>query len=64
MSEPNDWELFGLGMTEGQPVCDPSTPEDALDTHPAPRYRKFSSSPHQMSLHGPWGQADEVEIID
>src|SRR4030095_7587243 len=58
ITSPSDWQLFGLGMVEGEPACDDSTPKDSLDTAIAPRYRKFSSSPEEMSLHGPWGPAE------
>jgi hypothetical protein len=61
MTPPNDWQLFGLGMIEGEPAADCSEPDDALDTAPAPHYRKFSTSPHQMTLHGPWGPAEAAE---
>lgn len=61
ISEPNDWQFFGLGMVEGEPTCDPTSPEDALDTHPDPGMRRFTVSPHQMSLHGPWGPAPAAE---
>ncbi len=62
MTTPNDWQLFGLGMLEGEPAVDCSEPDDALDTSPAPQYRKFSASPHQMTLHGPWGPAEASEV--
>jgi pilus assembly protein CpaC len=60
---PNDWQLFGLGMVEGEPECDDSVPSDALDTATAPKYRKYASSPEEMSLHGPWGSEDSSEHI-
>ncbi|HOB75037.1 MAG TPA: pilus assembly protein N-terminal domain-containing protein [Phycisphaerae bacterium] len=63
MRDPNDWELFGLGMLEGQPVCEPDNPAGALETKAAPRYPKLSSPPEQMTLHGPWGPADRAEAM-
>lgn len=63
MTEPNDWQLFGLGMIEGEPLTDDSKPEDALDTKPPVRYRRYSSPPDQMSLHGPWGPAEAQESV-
>jgi pilus assembly protein CpaC len=53
--DPNDWELYFLGMVEGEPFADPSSPKDALQTHPAPRGTAYRSEPTQLSLHGPWG---------
>jgi pilus assembly protein CpaC len=61
MTAPDDWELFGLGMIEGQPMPEDQTDGKALETHPEPQYRKFSSNPEQMSLHGPWGAAEASE---
>ena len=70
MLEPSDWELFGLAELEGKP---PETDEDELDEElqrrdaletPQPtRYRKHSSPPDQMSLHGPWGPAHSIESL-
>jgi len=62
MKTVSDWELFGLGVIEGQPVDDqdPSR-SDALQTDDAPRYRKFTSPPEQTSIHGPWGTANASE---
>ncbi len=59
MTEPDDMELFGLGRLEGRPRVDAAG--DALATETAPRYRKFSCSPEQMSLHGEWGPAEAWE---
>ena len=63
MSDPNDWELFGLGMVEGQPMPDTGDDSAALETGYPPKYRKVRSSPEQMSLHGPWGPSDPAEAI-
>ncbi len=63
MSDPNDWELFGLGMIEGEPLSESENDARALDTDYAPKYRKFRSPPEQTSLHGPWGQADASETV-
>jgi len=60
MTEPDDMELFGLGRLEGKPRADDAA-GDALATETAPRYRKFSCSPEQMSLHGEWGPAEAWE---
>jgi pilus assembly protein CpaC len=61
MTPPSDWELFGLGMIEGEPMSEDEVDGKALHTHPEPQYRKFSNNPDQMSLHGPWGAADASE---
>ena len=63
MQGPNDFELFGLGMLEGEPAAEAPDYDAALETSISPRYRKFRSSPTQMSLHGPWGQADASETV-
>ncbi|HOW19049.1 MAG TPA: hypothetical protein PLC79_08430, partial [Phycisphaerae bacterium] len=61
MTEPNDWQLFGLGLLEGEPEPDPDEPELAIKTDVPVRNRKWTAPPTQMSLHGPWGAADEAE---
>ena len=61
MTEPDDWELFGLGMLEGKPVPETKTPDDALTQGPTPKVRTYPSDPEQMSLHGPWGPAEAQE---
>lgn len=62
MTEPDDFELFGLQMLEGRPLTELAAPEQALEDEP-PNYRRFTCSPEQMSLHGPWGIADATETI-
>ncbi len=61
LPDPNDWQLFGLGLVEGEPACDDVDPAGALETKAAPRYPKYTSPPEQMTLHGPWGPADPSE---
>jgi pilus assembly protein CpaC len=63
MTDPNDFQLFGLGMVSGEPAPEPDEPEAALQTNLPPRYRKYSSPPDQMTLHGPWGPADAAEAV-
>ena len=63
MTAPTDYQLFGLAMLEGDPVTDDSIPDDAVNTKIPPRYRKYSSPPEQMTLHGPWGPAEAVESV-
>lgn len=62
MTEPNDFELMGLQMLEGQPLTEQVEPEQALESEP-PNYRRFTCSPEQMSLHGLWGIADATETV-
>ncbi|MBI4581747.1 MAG: pilus assembly protein N-terminal domain-containing protein [Planctomycetes bacterium] len=61
ITEPNDFELMGLGLLEGKPAPDERGPEAALETEIDPRVKKYSSPPEQMSLHGPWGHAEASE---
>jgi pilus assembly protein CpaC len=63
MTDPNDWELFGLGMIEGQPMADTEDDAAALEAGYSPKFRKFRTPPEQMSLHGPWGPADAAETV-
>ena len=63
MQDPDDFELFGLGLLEGKPVPEAPDPDVALETAIEPGYRKFRTSPTQMSLHGPWGQANASETV-
>ena len=63
MSHPSDWELYGLGLLEGEPVPEEPSRAAALHTRIGPHYRKFASPPEQMSLHGPWGPAEASETV-
>jgi pilus assembly protein CpaC len=57
--EPNDWELFGLGQLEGEPVTSTAEPEDALKTEfPA---KRTGARPVNMGLRGSWGQGTQNE---
>ena len=60
---PNDFELMGLQLLEGKPYVDISDAKDALQTNVDPRLYKFCK-PDQLSLHGPWGHADQKELED
>jgi hypothetical protein len=61
---PNDWQFFGLGMIQGEPMPEDDDYARATETSVPPRYRTYSSSPGQMSLHGPWGPAEPWEIVE
>jgi pilus assembly protein CpaC len=63
MTEPSDYQLFGLGMLEGDPSSNESIADDAVNTKTPPRYRKYTSPPEQMTLHGLWGPAEAVESV-
>ena len=67
LRDPNDWQLYMLGMIEGEPFADASaTPGSALRTRPAPRpipsAAALPSQPEQLSLHGPWGEATSEDF--
>ncbi|MHC4795198.1 MAG: type II and III secretion system protein family protein, partial [Planctomycetota bacterium] len=64
ISIPDDWELFGLGLLEGQGSIPEPDSEEALKDKVSPKYRKYSGSPEQMSLHGPWGMAAASEVTE
>ena len=55
ITTPNDWQLYMLGMIEGEPLADASKPGDALKTRPEPRLAPAASEPGKLSFHGPWG---------
>jgi len=55
---PNDWQLYLLGMIEGEPFADASTPGGPLETGCAPRTVEVRSEPEKLALHGPWGESD------
>lgn len=59
---PNDWQLYMLGMIEGEPFADASGPDDAMKTWPAPRVLPVSSEPEKLTIHGPWGESTYEDI--
>lgn len=61
--DPNDFELFGLGMVSGEPVPEEPNPGAALETRVAPRQAKSRTDPNQMTLHGPWGPAEADDRV-
>jgi len=63
LTPPNDWQLYGLGMLQGEPAVSEKDPDQALESKMDPTYRKYSSSLDQMSLHGTWGVADASETM-
>ncbi len=54
VTAPNDYELYTLGLLEGEPAEDTSTPSDALHTRTPARVGSRSLS-EELSIHGPWG---------
>ncbi|MFH0981640.1 MAG: type II and III secretion system protein family protein [Planctomycetota bacterium] len=69
--DPNDWQLYLLGLVEGEPFVDASTPADALQTRPhratdltargAPSAARLTES-DRLSLHGPWGASTYEDV--
>ncbi|MCP4593950.1 MAG: type II and III secretion system protein family protein [bacterium] len=53
--DPNDWQLYMLGMIEGEDTAEGAeagdAPPNALQT------AGISSEPTELSLHGPWGES-------
>ena len=73
LTDPNDWQLYLLGMPEGEPLANASAPDAALHTEPAPRTapgrnggrptgKTHGSEPEKLSLHGPWGESANEDI--
>jgi pilus assembly protein CpaC len=57
LNDPNDFELYALGILEGRPPAEGTHGEgDRGHSEEAP------SEPHEMSVHGPWGPAGEREV--
>lgn len=64
ITEPNDWQLFALGLIAGEPdpmAFDPvKALKNDLPVRATPAALMMQSS-NDLSLHGPWGQADRDE---
>lgn len=63
MTEPNDFELFGLQKLEGEPLARPESDSVPRENYPA-RTRPGGTSrwpTTQFALRGPWGLADFEE---
>jgi pilus assembly protein CpaC len=54
VSDPNDWQFYGLGMLEGEPHEDNSGPADALRTD-IPKRLAPTAPADQAPLRGPFG---------
>jgi pilus assembly protein CpaC len=61
LAEPNDWEWFFLQQLTGEPKPDEDIRELSVKTDVPARTRKWTAPPTDMSLHGPWGFAEERE---
>lgn len=57
--EPNDFELYALGLLEGAPSEASVEPDDGPP--PAPDAAMVQSEPQVLSIHGPWGPASESD---
>jgi pilus assembly protein CpaC len=55
--DPNDYELYVLGLIDGRPPKDESKESD--DSAGTNRYAPttLASQPEEISIHGPWGHA-------
>ncbi len=63
ITEPNDFELFGLGKLEGEPLARPETEGVPREQYPV-RTRPGGTSrwpTSQFALRGPWGLAEFEE---
>jgi pilus assembly protein CpaC len=64
ITEPNDWQLFALGLVAGEPDPMAFDPVKALKNdvpvRATPAMLMMQSS-NDLSLHGPWGQTDTEE---
>jgi pilus assembly protein CpaC len=54
LMSPDDFQLYALGLLEGEPAEDPSTPDDVQQTATPPRVAPNSQA-NELSIHGPWG---------
>ncbi len=54
ITAPNDFELYTLGLLEGAPLEDLSTPSDSQRTL-TPARVGVKSRADELSIHGPWG---------
>ena len=54
---PNDWQLYLLGMIEGEPFADASAAGDTLGMGSEPPPTLARSEPENLALHGPWGES-------
>jgi len=61
MTAPNDWQLYGLGLLEGDPAPHPPDPLKALKTEIPVQRSSASSQRSYLGLHGPWGMSERSE---
>jgi pilus assembly protein CpaC len=55
---PNDYELYALGLLEGEaPEDEVQDPGGVYRTDARPMVAPLKSQPEELSLHGPWGYA-------
>ena len=56
LSTPNDWQLYMLGMVEGEPFAGGPAGMDG------PSEMLIGPEPDKLSLHGPWGMAVGTDL--
>lgn len=61
LSIPNDWQLYGLGLLEGEPVPRPPDPIAALEADASAARAAASMQPTFAGIHGPWGMSGDTE---
>ncbi|UCG17691.1 MAG: type II and III secretion system protein family protein [Phycisphaerales bacterium] len=54
ITPPNDYQLYALGLLEGEPAQDPSIRTDVYKTA-TPARVGLKSQADELSIHGPWG---------
>lgn len=56
-TDPNDFELYFLGLLEGTAQANSTDSSDEWSTEGRLSQAVRSAEPHELSIHGPWGHA-------
>ncbi len=59
---PNDYELYALGLLEGEVDAQPEDPSGVYRTNARPKVAPLKSQPEETSLHGPWGYSKAEDL--
>ncbi|MHC4695527.1 MAG: type II and III secretion system protein family protein [Planctomycetota bacterium] len=59
IKDPSDFELYALGLLEGDILGKDDSPHDGYEGEHAGK--SMASQPDEMSIHGPWGHAARGE---
>ena len=60
---PNDYELYALGLLEGEVEAEEvEVPAGVYRTRALPKVAPLKSQPDEMSLHGPWGYSTGEDL--